>query len=54
MYWDIKKGNLINVENIVGEPLRAGEGKRVSMPMLRTIYDILKGLQLKAKESKGL
>lgn len=54
MCQDIEKGNLFEVENIVGEPLRKGEAKGVSMPTLRTVYDILKGLQLQVKESKGL
>lgn len=54
MCQDIEKGNLFEVENIVGEPLREGEAKGVSMPTLRTVYGILKGLQLQVKESKGL
>ena len=54
MCQDIEKGNFIEVENIVGEPLREGEAKGVSMPTLRTVYGALKGLQLKVKESKGL
>lgn len=54
MCQDIEKGNLIELENIVGEPLREGESKGVPMPTLRTIYGLLKGLQLKVKESKGM
>lgn len=54
MCQDIEKGNLFEVENIVGEPLREGEAKGVPMPTLRTVYGILKGLQLQVKESKGL
>lgn len=54
MCQDIEKGNLIEMENIVGEPLREGESKGVPMPTLRTVYAILKGSQLKIKESKGL
>ncbi|KAH8698421.1 putative 2-dehydropantoate 2-reductase [Talaromyces proteolyticus] len=54
MCQDIEKGNYIELETIIGEPLRAGEAKGVSMPMLRTVYGLLKGLQLKTKESKGL
>lgn len=44
---DIEKGNLIELENIVGEPLREGEAKGVPMQTLRTIYYLLKSLQLK-------
>ncbi|KAJ5589211.1 hypothetical protein N7537_011889 [Penicillium hordei] len=51
---DIEKGNLFEVENIVEETLREGEAKSVPMPTLRTVYGILKGLQLQFKESKGL
>ncbi|RHZ60122.1 ketopantoate reductase family protein [Aspergillus thermomutatus] len=54
MCQDVEKGNLLEVENIVGEPLREGEARGVPMPTLRAIYGLLKGLQLKAKESKGL
>ncbi|OGE52304.1 hypothetical protein PENARI_c010G12553 [Penicillium arizonense] len=54
MCQDIEKGNLFELENIVGEPLREGEAHGVAMPTLRTVYGILKGLQLQVKESKGL
>lgn len=54
MCQDIEKGNFIEFENIVGEPLREGEAKGVPMPTLRTMYGLLKGLQLKTKESRGL
>lgn len=54
MCQDVEKGNLIEFENIVGEPLREGEAKGVAMPILRTMYGLLKALQLKTKESRGL
>jgi 2-dehydropantoate 2-reductase len=54
MCQDVEKGNLMEIEYIVGEPLREGEARGVPMPVLRTIYGILKGLQLQIKESKGL
>lgn len=54
MYQDLEKGNLMEIETIVGEPLREGEAKGVPMPTLRTIYGLLKGLQLQIKEKKGL
>lgn len=44
----------MEIENIVGEPLREGEKLGVPMPTLKTIYDILKGLQVKVKEGRGL
>jgi 2-dehydropantoate 2-reductase len=54
MCQDVEKGNLIEFENIVGEPLREGEAKGVAMPTLRTMYGLLKALQLKTMESRGL
>lgn len=54
MCQDYKKGNLMEIENIVGEPLREGEKLGISMPTLKIVYGIMKGLQLKVKESKGL
>ncbi|KKK21502.1 hypothetical protein P175DRAFT_0504333 [Aspergillus ochraceoroseus IBT 24754] len=54
MCQDVEKGNFIEFENIVGEPLREGEAKGVPMPTLKTMYGILKGVQLKTKEARGL
>ncbi|KAI0449546.1 putative 2-dehydropantoate 2-reductase [Xylaria acuta] len=54
MCQDAEKGNFMEIETIVGEPLREGEAKGVPMPMLRTIYELLKGMQLQIKEKKGL
>ncbi|KAI1368677.1 putative 2-dehydropantoate 2-reductase [Xylaria arbuscula] len=54
MCQDIEKGNLMEIETIVGEPLREGEARGVPMPTLRTVYGILKGLQLQLMEAKGL
>ncbi|KAI0487800.1 putative 2-dehydropantoate 2-reductase [Xylaria cf. heliscus] len=54
MCQDAEKGNFMEIETIVGEPLREGDAKGVSMPMLRTIYGLLKGMQLQIKENKGL
>ncbi|KAI0437858.1 putative 2-dehydropantoate 2-reductase [Xylaria telfairii] len=54
MCQDAEKGNFMEIETIVGEPLREGEAKGVPMPILRTIYGLLKGMQLQIKEKKGL
>ncbi|EME86336.1 uncharacterized protein MYCFIDRAFT_65525 [Pseudocercospora fijiensis CIRAD86] len=51
---DALKGNYIEMENIVGEPVREAERLGVPAPTLRTIYGFLKGIQLKTKEAKGL
>ena len=53
MCQDIEEGNLMEIETIVGEPLREGEMRGVSMSTLRTVYYLLRGLQLKVKESRG-
>lgn len=54
MCQDIEKGNFIEMENIVGEALREGQAAGVQMPTLKTVYGMLKGLQLKVKEERGL
>ncbi|KAK6837623.1 hypothetical protein RU639_001376 [Aspergillus parasiticus] len=53
MLQDYEKGNLMEIENLVGEPLREGEALGVSMPTLRIIYSLVKGLQLKIMEKKS-
>ncbi|KAH6674574.1 6-phosphogluconate dehydrogenase [Halenospora varia] len=54
MQQDIEKGNYIEFENIVGEPLREAEAMGVPAPGLKMVYGLLKILQLKIKEKKGL
>ncbi|KAK9418516.1 putative 2-dehydropantoate 2-reductase [Seiridium unicorne] len=54
MCQDLEKGNLMEIENIVGEPLREGEAHGVSMPTLKVMYGLLRGLQLQVKETRGL
>ncbi|KAL4998942.1 ketopantoate reductase PanE/ApbA C terminal-domain-containing protein [Aspergillus recurvatus] len=54
MAQDAEKGGFMEIENIVGEPLREGTKRGVDMPTLRTVYGLLEGLQLKVKETRGL
>ncbi|KAL4924848.1 ketopantoate reductase family protein [Aspergillus undulatus] len=54
MCQDAERGSFMEIESIVGEPLREGKKRGVPMPTLRTIYGLLKGLQLKVKEREGL
>ncbi|CAJ2509075.1 Uu.00g141010.m01.CDS01 [Anthostomella pinea] len=54
MCQDVEKSNFMEIENIVGEPLREGEARGVDMPTLRTVYGLLKGLQLQIREARGL
>lgn len=54
MCQDYEKGNLMEIENLVGEPLREAQRLNVTAPTLKLVYCIMKGLQLKVKEEKGL
>ncbi|KAF4126444.1 Ketopantoate reductase [Geosmithia morbida] len=54
MCQDLEKGNLMEVENLVGEAVREAKRLGVPAPTLTIFYGFMKGLQLKAKESKGL
>jgi 2-dehydropantoate 2-reductase len=54
MLQDVEKGNFIELEIIVKEPLLEGESRGVAMPTLRTIYGLLRGIQLQIKESRGM
>ena len=51
---DAGKGNFIEFENIVGEPMREAKRLGVPCPTLTTMYSILKGIQTKTKETRGL
>jgi len=51
---DASKGNFIEFENIVGEPIREAKRLGVPSPTLTTMYGILKGIQARTKEAKGL
>lgn len=50
---DISQCNDIEMETIVGEPVREAERLGVPAPTLRTIYGFLKAIQLQSKERKG-
>ncbi|KIW88557.1 uncharacterized protein Z519_10603 [Cladophialophora bantiana CBS 173.52] len=54
MQVDVRKGRFIEFENIVGEPVREGTSRGVPMPILTVYYHILRSLQWKLKEKKGL
>ncbi|KAK3317197.1 6-phosphogluconate dehydrogenase [Cercophora scortea] len=54
MCQDIEKGNYIEFENIVGEPLREAERHGVQTPTLKVVYGLLKALQWQRMEVKGL
>jgi len=48
------KGNFMEVEVIVGEPVREGKRLGVPMPKLEALYGLLKAKQLQVMERKGL
>lgn len=54
MCQDIEKGQLMEIQTIAKEPLDEGQRRGVDMPVLRSVYGILKGLQLKMLEERGL
>lgn len=54
MLVDIKKGQPIEIEVILGNPLRIAKKLGVQAPILTIIYRILHGLQFKALENRGL
>lgn len=51
---DAAKGNYMEYENIVGEPMREAQKLGVPCPTLTTVYGILKGMQTKVMETKGV
>ncbi|KAK0917039.1 hypothetical protein LTR02_000369 [Friedmanniomyces endolithicus] len=54
MLSDTRKGNFIEFENILGEPLREGERMGVPMPTLRVLYYLCQAVQWRNKELRGL
>ncbi|KAJ2903517.1 6-phosphogluconate dehydrogenase C-terminal domain-like protein [Zalerion maritima] len=54
MQVDLRKGRFCEFENIVGEPLREGLKHGVPMPTLTVIYNMLRCVQWRMKEKKGL
>ncbi|KAL4872374.1 hypothetical protein BDV12DRAFT_183058 [Aspergillus spectabilis] len=54
MLEDVERGNLTEFENILGEPLREGTSRGVSMPTATFLYHTLKAMQWRFKERKGL
>ncbi|RDW66793.1 2-dehydropantoate 2-reductase-1 [Coleophoma crateriformis] len=54
MQCDAEKGNYIEYENLVGEPLRDAEKIGVSTPILKVVYELCKAMQWKTMEAKGL
>ncbi|CAM1505628.1 Fc.00g112650.m01.CDS01 [Cosmosporella sp. VM-42] len=53
MLVDVRKGQYIEFENIVGEPLRAAEARQVPTPILRNLYSLCRSYQWKTKEKRS-
>ncbi|KAJ4346952.1 uncharacterized protein N0V89_010885 [Didymosphaeria variabile] len=49
-----KKGNFLEHENLLGEPLREGKKMGVEMPTIKMLYYMAKGIQWRTMEGRGL
>lgn len=54
MMIDVKKGNPMELEVILGNPLRIAKELGVSAPILTVLYNLLKGIQFRLMEKRGL
>ncbi|KAF1916037.1 6-phosphogluconate dehydrogenase [Ampelomyces quisqualis] len=54
MQQDLEKGNFIEFENLLGEPLREGRRAGVSMPTLEVLYGLARAVQWRSKEARGV
>lgn len=53
MVVDVRKGNQVEVEVILGNALRFGKEKGVHTPVLNIVYEMLKLVQMRLKEQNG-
>lgn len=54
MMIDVQKGNPIELEVILGNPLRIARDLNVPAPILTVLYNLLKGIQFRLMEKKGI
>lgn len=54
MQIDIEKGNPIELEVILGNPLRIAKKLGIKTPILSVVYNLLKGVQFRLLEGRGL
>ncbi len=47
------KGNYIEYENLIGEPLREAQRIGLDTPILKTIYELCRMIQWRTNEGKG-
>ncbi|ANB11246.1 hypothetical protein AWJ20_4049 [Sugiyamaella lignohabitans] len=53
MQVDVDKGNPIEVEAILGNPLRTAKELNIKTPVLTVVYNLLRALQFRLMESRG-
>lgn len=51
---DVRKGQLMELEIILGNPMRIAKENNVPTPILSTIYPLLKLVQFRLKEEKKM
>ncbi|RCK56069.1 hypothetical protein Cantr_05451 [Candida viswanathii] len=51
---DVQKGQLMELEIILGNPMRIAEKNKVPTPVLSVLYPLLKVVQFRLKEQRGL
>ncbi|ODV95732.1 hypothetical protein PACTADRAFT_2046 [Pachysolen tannophilus NRRL Y-2460] len=54
MLVDVKKNRLMELETILGNPIRIAKKNNVDVPILNTLYNLLYMIQFKLKEHNGL
>lgn len=54
MQIDIEKGNPVEIEAILGNPLRIARNLRVETPILTVVYNLLKGVQFRLLEGRNV
>lgn len=54
MQVDVEKGNMIELEVILGNPLRVAKEKGVDTPVLSLVYNLLRSVQFRLMEGRGL
>jgi 2-dehydropantoate 2-reductase len=54
MLADVRRGNFIEYENLLGEPLREGKKAGVKMPTIEMLYYMAKGIQWRTMEGRRL
>lgn len=54
MMVDVQKGNPIELEVILGNPLRIAKDLGVPAPILTVLYNLLKGIQFRLMEKRGI